>query len=371
MKINVGRLSDDLNKLRNYYLRHPSKDAIKDDYACYEVLMNLYEMISGIKLEDENLFLRPDRVQKMLDTKAYRNCDKFCDYLDEYLYTWYTLFDNYCDELDKVGCIDTPYSSCFRTYSEKDFKDILLGYFSLFGDKEYKMVKRYFDEERVQTGLEIEDGDGIFIGSSINKSGYVVVSSNILNTYAQSIAAHEFGHAIDREMFLFPQNKRMSLFNDTFLEVPSAFFEIGLYEYLLKNKIDVDGARIQINDVALKISDSFYPIHSLMKERANNGTTDIDYCGNVLLQSGEKVQLREELLYGLGYYTAFCMHKLADGNYKEYMKDFYRFIMTRGEANPRQCIEGLGINFDDYVEGKIITPKIEENTMALKKRFNL
>lgn len=371
MEINAELLSEDLKKLRNYYLKHPSKDGIKKDYASYMVMMDLYEAVTGIKLEDENLFLRPDKVQKMLDEKTYKSCDKYCDYLNKYLYTWYTLFDNYCDELDKVGCVDTPYFSCFRTYSEKDFKDILLGYYSLFGDKEYQMAKRYFEEGRVQTGLDLESGDGLYIASSINKSGYVVTALDKLDTYTQSVIVHEFGHAIDREMFLFPQDKALPFFNDTFLEVPSAFFEIGFYEYLLKNKIDVDGARIQINDVALKISDSFYPIHSLMKDRLDKGSTDIDYYGNVKLQNGEKVELRDELLYGLGYYTAFCMHKLADGNYKEYMKDFYKFIMTRGEASPRQCIEGLGIDFDDYVDGKIITPKIKENTMALKKRFNL
>ena len=45
--------------------------------------------------------------------------------------------------------------------------------------------------------------------------------------------------------------------------------------------------------------------------------------------------------------------------------------MSRGELTSKQSIEGLGINFDEFVDGKIITPKIEENTLALKKRFNL
>ena len=53
------------------------------------------------------------------------------------------------------------------------------------------------------------------------------------------------------------------------------------------------------------------------------------------------------------------------------MREFYKFIMSRGELTSKQSIEGLGINFDEFVDGKIITPKIEENTLALKKRFNL
>ncbi len=371
MKIDRNRLCEDLKKLKKYYMRNPSKDSLREDYASFLDLTGLYESITGIEVEDENLFLRPDRVQKFIDSKAYRNCDRFCDYLDEYLYTWYTLFDNYCDELEKMECVDVPFSSCFRRYSEKEFKDILLGYFSTFGNKEYRIVKKYFDEGRIQTGIELDGFDGLYISSSIIKSGYIITSYQKFDTNTQSVIAHELGHALDTELFMFPQNKRMPLFNDAFLEVPSAFFELGLYDYLLRNKIDVDGARIQINDLALKISDSFFPIHSLMKEKADGQTTNIDLEGNVLLDSGTKVELRDELLYGLGYYTAFCMHKLADGNYKEFMKDFYNFVMSRGEATPRQEIEGLGINFDEYVEGKIATPKIKENTLALKKRFNL
>lgn len=370
MEINTKLLSEDLKKLRKYYLRHPSKDEIIDGYSSFVMLNDLYQLLTGIRV-DEDLFLRPDKVQELLNSKTYKNCDEYCDYLDEYLYTWYTLFDNYCDELESIDCIDVPFLSCFRKYSEKEFKDILLGYFSTFGDNEYKIAKKYFDEERIQTGLEIESGDGIYISNSMIKSGYIVTRCKNLETYTQSVIAHELGHAIDRELFLFPQVKRMPFFNDVFLEVPSAFFEIGLYDYLLRNKIDVDGARIQINDVALKVSDSFFPIHSLMKEKQEGEITNIDYYGNVLLKSGENVELRDELLYGLGYYTAFCMHELARGNYKEYMKEFYKFIMSRGEATPKQCIEGLGISFEGYVDGKMITPKIKENTLALKKRFNL
>lgn len=371
MEINKQLLNDDLKKLRRYFLGHPSNDSIKYDYFCYTTFRDLYETITGIKLEDENLFLRPDRVQELLNNKAYRDCDRFCDYLDEYLYTWYTLFDNYCDELDKVGCIDVPFSSCFRNYSEKDFKDILLGFYSTFGEKEYQLVKRYFDEGRVGTGIKIETGDGMFIGCIHNKSGYIITEQERLNTYTHSILAHEFGHAIDREFFMFPQDKVLPFFNDTFLEVPSAFFEVAFYDYLLRNKIDVDGARIQLNDTFLKVSDSFYPIHRLMRDRADGKDTDVDVYGSTKLQDGEKVDLRDELIYGLGYYTAFCMNRQANGNYKEFMREFYKFIMSRGELTSKQSIEGLGIDFDEFVDGKIITPKIEENTLALKKRFNL
>ena len=108
-----------------------------------------------------------------------------------------------------------------------------------------------------------------------------------------------------------------------------------------------------------------------MIDRSDGNDTDVDVYGTAMLKDGEKVDLRDELIYGLGYYTAFCMHKQANGNYKEFMKEFYKFIMSRGELTPRESIENLGIDFDEFVGGKIITPKIKENTLALKKRFNL
>lgn len=370
MEINRETLSNDLKRLREYLSKSPSKDAIKTDYPSYLSLCNLYESLTNIKVDD-GLFLQPDRIYEMIDKKTYKNCDKYCDFLDEYMYTWYTLFSNYCDILDDADLVSAPFFSCFRRYSEKDFKDIILSYFSMYGDKEYKIVKRYFDEGRVGTNIELGENDGLFMGSIFNKYGYVLTQSRRQDTYAQSVLVHEFGHAIDREMFLFPQNKKISTFNDTFLEVPSAFFEVGFYDFLLKNKIDIDGSQIQINDTLLKISDSYYPIYEVISAQANGSNINVDYYGDVLLENNKTIHLRDELIYGLGYYMALCMHSIADGNYKEYMKTFYNFIMTRGEMSPKESIECLGFDFDEFLKASLLKPKIEENNMILRKRFNL
>ena len=82
-------------------------------------------------------------------------------------------------------------------------------------------------------------------------------------------------------------------------------------------------------------------------------------------------EFRDTLLYGLGYYTALHMHTLCDGDYKNYMKEFYNFISSRKEAGIEDSITNLGISFEDYLSSKMIAPIIEENALTLKKKYNL
>ena len=44
------------------------------------------------------------------------------------------------------------YYDVIRKYSEADFKDLILGYYSTYGNDYYKIAKKYFDESRIQFG---------------------------------------------------------------------------------------------------------------------------------------------------------------------------------------------------------------------------
>ena len=65
------------------------------------------------------------------------------------------------------------------------------------------------------------------------------------------------------------------------------------------------------------------------------------------------------------------MYTLCDGDYKNYMKEFYNFISSRKEAGIEDSITNLGISFEDYLSSKMIVPIIEENALTLKKKYNL
>ena len=131
------------------------------------------------------------------------------------------------------------------------------------------------------------------------------------------------------------------------------------------------GADILINDLLLKISEAYGSIFSDLEDENDEKFNDIDLQGNVVLSNGTKIEFRDTLLYGLGYYTALHMYTLCDGDYKNYMKEFYNFISSRKEAGIEDSITNLGISFEDYLSSKMIVPIIEENALTLKKKYNL
>ena len=371
MEINKDRLCKEIKQLRDYYMGSPKKDMIKTDYPKFVILNNAFTSLTGFRFSEDNLFANPDRITRMLNSDAVKACHRYCGILDEYLETFFTLFENYCEKLDEVEFCDAPFFSNLRKYSEKDFVDILLSYYATYGDKYYKLAKKYFDEERINMGTVFDGYTGMYVGTMYTGSGYIFSTNSKFNSMTMNTLAHELGHAVDREMFLFSQKKRMTHYDDVFLEVPSAFFEFNFLNYLKKAHIDQEGADILINDMLLKISEAYGSIFSVLEDENEEETNNIDLMGNVVLSDGTKVELRDSILYGLGYYTAIHMYALCGGDYKNYMKEFYNFISSRKEAGIEGNIENLGISFEDYLSSEIIAPTIEENAMTLKKRYNL
>lgn len=371
MEINKDRLCQELKKLRDYYKGNPKKDMIKSDYPKFVVLNNIFCTLTGFKFPEDNIFHNPEEISRMLNNDVIGACYRYCDMLDKYLETFFVLFENYCEELDNVEFCDVPFFSKIRKYSEKDFIDILLSYSATYGDKYYKLAKKYVDEGRIMMGLKTDEYTGMYVGTMYTDSGYIFNADNIFNSLTMNTLAHELGHAVDREMFIFPQRKKMTYYDDVFLEVPSAFFEFNFLNYLKKAHIDEDGADILINDLLLKISEAYGSIFFVLEDESDAKFNDIDLQGNVVLSNGTKIEFRDTLLYGLGYYTALHMHTLCDGDYKKYMKEFYNFISSRKEAGIEDSITNLGISFEDYLSSKMIAPIIEENALTLKKKYNL
>lgn len=83
-------------------------------------------------------------------------------------------------------------------------------------------------------------------------------------------------------------------------------------------------------------------------------------------------KVRKEIIYGIGIYTALHLQYLRENmSCKEFMKLFYDFISLRKERTLQSSIEGLGINYEDFINGTIAYPKIEESSLSLKRRFKI
>lgn len=372
LSIDTERLVNDLIKMRLYYEKSPRKDDIKNDYASFALLNQILGELEGVMVRENGIFYDIEKVQKILDDRALKSCDEFCKFLEKDLYEIYVILYNFASKIGEFGMVIAPYFSKLKKYSYKDFKDIILDYYSSVGEKEYKIAKKYFNEKRIHLNYPINDGAvGYYISTFFNKSGYIILKPDKLNSYTMLALVHELGHAIDYETLYFSQGKKRDMLNDYLIEVPSIFFELGLSEFLKKNKIDEDGSYLLKQDTIVKGNDTFFGIDEFMNERYTYGDVGVDINGNSLLHNGEIVNVKDDIVYGIATYLALYLHSM-NGNYdKEFMKRFYSFLATRRECSLKDSLDILGIKYEDFVSADMVLPYVEENNRVLKKKYNL
>ena len=281
--------------------------------------------------------------------KTFKNCDKF---------------------FKKIKYDDIKFYDVVRFYSEKDFKDIILSFFSTFNNDYYKLAKKYFDEGRVSVCCDC-GSNGLFAFLQWLNSGYVLSGLGSYNTYTASTIAHEFGHAIDFEKFIIPQQKDMPLYSDILCEIPSITMELLFDDYLYNNKIDVDGSRITKNEIVSylkKYSDCIKHMLPQTKLGIEEILVEEEYGDNIF---DEECSLRDSLLYGLGTVFAYHLCEIKKSSSKDFMKIYNNIMTTRKECLLEDSIALTGYSLEDFISGKYVKPVIEKEYLELKKRFKL
>ena len=253
-------------------------------------------------------------------------------------------------------------------FNKKDYIDIILSYYAQFGDKYYRIAKKYFDEKRIHmdTIMEEKTCPAFFSGFQKIGSGYIFLRNGAISdytSYGASYLVHELGHAIDSETFLFKQQKDLSIDADILGEIPSTAFEVGFNDYLRDNCIDSEGAD------AL----SYYNIdgerHYLRDlKNALNSPDPFEYT--IPGYNDDTSVLDKSTVYGVAYLFALNLNAIRRDSIKEFLKVFNNIITSRKEASLEQLIEMTGMSLEDFVTLKYAKPQIEENSMRLKKKYN-
>lgn len=370
LDIDTKLLKEDILKLKKYYSRSPKRDDIRIDYPKLELLNEVLENLTGEHISLEGLFMDTEKVHDDITRKYINYSFDFITFIERDLLMIYSFLREFYTNTVNLDFINQPIINCYERYSLKDFKDIMIDYFKMYGKSEEEIVKKYFNDGRIQMNYKLDGMDGLFLGTICNKSGYIFTTKDKLDTTSLVIIAHELGHAIDNEKFFFSQHKK-TYFDDVLGETPSTFFEMGLIDYLKKNKIDEVGASLLFRNRLLRIARSTTGISRFIVHRQNNDVMDIDLEGNVIVDNGTVIPLRDRIIYGLGYYLAILTQTLLDGDYTEFMKDFYTFLSTRKECDFESSLDSLGLSYNDLMNTNIVKLKVEENSMILKKRFNL
>ena len=354
MKTYQERLISDLKRLRDYYKTHQKKSNLTFDFSSFYSLDSIatpilgfsFEPTSTIIDEESAIVIAQDSYREILgfNKKVYDNYDEL-----------YSMFDGLDDFMSEIDYPTLPYYSLLRKFSEKDFTDILLSFLSEFGDDMVNIAKKYMDEDRIIMNYRMNPHDqfkAMHIGSKLLKSGYIILRYDEYTTYSLSSLIHELGHAYDRERFIYSQQKRIRNFEDLLIEVPSIYFEMEFYDYLIRNKINKDGAMI------LK----------------NEKLTYFEIVDPIILQSesdyNKRSAFRNDLIYGLGIYIVVHLsHLRRNMSSKEFMKELYNFISSRKERTLKESVEGLGIDYDDFLTGTFVYPEVEKSSLKLKRRF--
>lgn len=343
------------------------KDFTKKEYNCFSILNASLTCNSGKAIIGADLKDKKD-LAYAVDKYMYNSYLKFIEIVDKEQYLLRDIARHFCRFAKKIKLKDICFFDEIREYSEKDFKDIIISYFAARGDRYYKIAKKYFDENRINVGSKlIDEAAGYYAQIIWLKSGYIYNLYPTFDSVSAASVVHELGHAIDAETFLFPQQKKLPIFSDILLEVPSTTFEMGFYDYLRTQKIDTDGGLILKNSRILDLLGFFLELKCALAY----DDLEIAETGKACDSDGNIYDLKTDIIYGLGYYFALHLNLINEYSTSEFQKVFNNIISTRKESTLTDSILMSGFCLDDFITGKYIKPKIKEDYLTLKKRYKI
>lgn len=376
MKIDEYALFNDVNRLIDYIARNQKPSSIHELNEYYGLVQLIHDMY-GIILGDD-FFFDVNKKYKILENYDLKNIYKLDDTLREIspdILKMSKIFnkgydrnmDYYADHGSNIGQ---------KVYSEKEFKDLLLSFYSKYGDRILSIVRKYINDDKIHTSnqLSVSETAGYTTKNRIAKNSYIISGIDKYNTTNAIVIAHELGHAIDSELLFYSQGKKLSQMSDPFVEVPSCIFEVAFMDYLINNRIDVRNALSFLN---YRIVSDVYGFKKY-KKRINNDEYFLSLDGYLLDKEneyGEKLDeeednLRDDLIYYLGYMVALNVLIKYRGNEKDLFKKYNNFICMRKENTFKQSIKELGLNYDDFINCKLVKPYVKEKSDDLKMILN-
>lgn len=366
IKLDEELLASDLLATSNalYYTRN--NNLINNNYNPFlDLNETLIFNFGKIVLLDNDL----EDINKIIDKEERKSLQVFVDYINESQDIVYKLSKSFLRAVKRTNFFEVPFFDNIRGYSEEDFKDLILGYYSTFGNDTYKIASKYFDERRINFGTftKMKDCAAFFSGLQWIDSGYILSMYQKYNSASASTIVHELGHAYDAERFLFPQKKNLPLFSDCLVEVPSTAFELGFYDYLKDNHIDIDGSNVLLNS-------RFYMLIEYLKtlkDTISHKDLAVFSDGYGVDEENNEYNVRDAVLYGLGYYTSIHLNAIRRADTKEFLNVLNKLMTSRKELSFEEAINTIGFSLEDFTNGRYVKPELKNNMLELKKRYKL
>lgn len=392
MKINEGRLRSETKRLEQILGRKQFKRGYENEFqnvAMYDQI--LYSIGATPTYASEKIFTTQqiEFINKMMDRGIHDLC-AFYNQNRDIIQKGLTSYEKILRS-DPVLEMSPTYQ--LQHISFPMFKELLFEYYSQYGNQIYKIVKKYVDEGRIELGDSMDPtASGVYFGSNITKSGYITIHRNKkLSLFTLGVLTHELGHAIDFETLHYPQSKNMNLFSDVLIEVPSYHFEMGLYDFLIKNNVHPNDAHALMSSLYQELSyfgksfDALFNMDDFFIEDGGYVTNlegkFVDYEGKVIEETEDldeeecdckgprKMDATEVLKYSLGMYIAAQTNQLASQDREAYIKDLLRFTTLRKESSLIESLERLGISQEQFETASIIEPRIKNELTLTRKMW--
>lgn len=369
MRIDRNQFIKDLDAVKRHFSHVAKKDEIKRNYDQIDIIVGLYERLTGEKMDTDSLFLSKKFNLEQMQALDIIDRRDLIRYLSENIININTLFGNYDKYMRSIGFKQFPYSEYVQYYSEKQFIDIILSFYSQFGNEVYRAVKKYFDENRIEIGYkrtDKEDYPAAYADLPFLKTGYIISAHPNYYTWAISDMVHELGHAVDSETFLFPQDKKYSSLPDFLIEVPSMSYARCFSDYLFENDIDPLGALLLENYEQVKSLDR----SSFTEEALKHKERKVDLEGVVHYEDKTTAPLRKVIIYGLGFHFANNLVNIYKQDPKEFQRILFNIISTRKETRLLEdSVAKMGVDFDDFLNCESIKNSVIESQGLLSLRF--
>lgn len=363
MEINEYKLYDELLEVRRKIMRDQSINNIKKYKPVFDQLNYTLQQITGYAVDPDDMFYR--NMDTLNENIRLYNKKQLLEYFSRALSegdSLYFLYMSFNDILKESNYIKI-FNDNIPTYTEEQAREMILKYFEQFGSRIYNIAKIYLDE-RVSTDVDLSPGiGGSFMNNYSNEFGYILMKYDVFNAASISGIVHEIGHAIDNSLFVYPQQKELSVSNQFLVEVPSTFFEINFLQYLIENKIDIKGAQYCLADricVLRNLSEEYEKFYSIHEALLTEDRCLIDP------KSDEVIDLEGAILYGYGYLFSLNLCELYKEDKELAMKKVINLICSRKEMTILEGIESLGFDEDEFLSLK--RPK--ENIKKFIKKYN-
>lgn len=368
MEINEDKLYDELLEVRRKLIRNQSTNNIRKYYPVFEQLNYTLAQITGFAVDPKDMLYR--NVDELNDDIRLQNKKQILEYFNraitegDPLYFLFMSFNDILKESNYIPLINDN----IPFYNETQAREMILTYFKQFGDKIYNIAKSYLDG-RVSINIDLDPGTGgSFMNNYANELGYILIKYGEFNAASISAIVHEIGHAIDNSLFVYPQQKELSLSNQFLIEVPSTFFEINFLQYLIENNIDVKGAQYCLADRILilrRLSDEYEKFYNL-----SDGLITEDRC-IVDPTTDEVIDLDGAILYGYGYLFSLNLCELFKEDKNLAMKKLINLICSRKEITILESIESLGFDEDEFLSLKRPKDNIKKFIKKYNEGFNI